>query len=220
MPVHKKSIVSADDSTIMREALRTLISVDQSLQVIAEARDAKEAIKFVEKLKPDLVLMALSMPRMNEIDAIREIRKRTPETKVAVLTVHDAEEYVFEALKAGAEGYILKDATHTELLMALHSVLEGKRYLSPSISQKVVEGYIGGGKSLKSKTFLEDLTPRERQILKLIAEGYRNKEIAEYLSISIKTVEKHRANLMKKLNLHNTQAITAFAVEKGLIKRR
>ncbi len=219
MPVDKKSIVIAEDSTIMREALRALISSDPDLHVIAEAKDGKEALELVEKLKPDLVLMDLSMSRTGGMDVIREIHKRIPETKVVVLTIHNTEEYVFGALKAGAQGYVLKDATHADLMMALHSVLAGKRYLSPGVSQKVVEGYISGGKTLKPKTRLEHLSRREREIIKLIAEGYRNKQIAEYLSISVKTVEKHRVNLMRKLDLHSARAITAFAMGKGLVRR-
>ncbi len=218
LPIDKKSIVIAEDSTIMREALRALISSDPDLHVIAEAKDGKEALELVEKLKPDL-MMDLSMPRTGGMDVIREIHKRIPETKVVVLTIHNTEEYVFGALKAGAQGYVLKDATHADLMMALHSVLAGKRYLSPGVSQKVVEGYISGGKTLKPKTRLEHLSRREREIIKLIAEGYRNKQIAEYLSISVKTVETHRANLMRKLDLHSARAITAFAMEKGLVSR-
>jgi DNA-binding NarL/FixJ family response regulator len=157
------------------------------------------------------------MPRMNGMEAIKEIKKQCPETKILVLTVHRTEEYILATLRAGANGYILKDATHAELLMAIKSVLMGKRYLSPGVSEKVIEGYLEGRKTLKSSTPWDTLTQREREVLKLIAEGYKNKEIADYLYISVKTVEKHRANLMKKLDLHSTSSLTAFAMEKGLI---
>jgi DNA-binding NarL/FixJ family response regulator len=133
--------------------------------------------------------------------------------------VHKTEEYILAALKAGADGYVLKDATHDELIMAVKNVLSGKRYISPGISEKVIEGYLDGKKVIKTHTSWDTLTQREREILKLIAEGYRNKEIAEYLCISVKTVEKHRANLMEKLDLHNVQALTTFALERGLISR-
>ena len=159
------------------------------------------------------------MPRMNGMDAIREIRKRVPDTKIVVLTIHKTEEYIVTALQAGADGYVLKDATHDELMMAVRNVLSGKRYISPGISEKVIEGYLEGRRSTKPQTVWETVTHREREILKLIAEGHRNKEIAEYLCISVKTVEKHRANLMEKLDLHNVQALTTFAIEKGLIDR-
>ena len=136
-----------------------------------------------------------------------------------MLTVHKAEEYIFESLKAGADGYLLKDATYEELTLAIKNVLDGKPYLSPGISGKLVDGYLEGRKISASASKADVLTQRERQILKLIAEGHKNKEIADYLCISIKTVEKHRANLMKKLNLHNASAITAYALEKGLIAK-
>jgi two-component system response regulator NreC len=215
----KQSVVIAEDYTILREGLRALISSNPNFDVVAEAGDGHEAIKFVEKLKPRLVLMDLSMPRMNGMDAIREIRKRAPETKIVVLTIHKTEEYIVATLKAGADGYVLKDATHDELMMALNHVLVGKRYISPGISEKVIEGYLDGKKTIKSQTTWDTVTHREREILKLIAEGYRNKEIADYLCISVKTVEKHRANLMEKLDIHNVQALTAFAIERGLVSR-
>jgi DNA-binding NarL/FixJ family response regulator len=215
----KRNIVIAEDYTILREGLRLLITSDPDFEVVGEARDGHEAIQCVEKWKPHLILMDLSMPRMNGMDAIREIRKRVPETKIVVLTVHNTEEYILAALKSGADGYVLKDATHGELMVAVHHVLDGKRYISPGISEKVIEGYLEGKKTIKTKTSWETLTHREREILKLIAEGYRNKEIAEYLCISAKTVEKHRANLMEKLDLHNVQALTTFAIEKGIVNR-
>ena len=219
MARERQRIVIAEDYTILREGLRALISSNPDYEVVGEAGDGHEAIQRVEKLKPHLVLMDLSMPRMNGMDAIREIRKRVPETKIVVLTIHKTEEYILATLKAGANGYVLKDATHDELMMAVANVLSGKRYISPGISEKVIEGYLEGRKSIKSHTSWDTVTHREREILKLIAEGYRNKGIAEYLCISVKTVEKHRANLMEKLDLHNAQALTAFAIEKGLVDR-
>ena len=219
MTKEKQRIVIAEDYTILREGLQMLISADPELEVVGEAVDGHDAIRCVEKNRPHLVLMDLSMPRMNGMDAIREIRKRVPDTKIVVLTVHKTEEYILAALKAGADGYVLKDATHDELIMAVKNVLSGKRYISPGISEKVIEGYLDGRKVIKTHTSWDTLTQREREILKLIAEGYRNKEIAEYLCISVKTVEKHRANLMEKLDLHNVQALTTFALERGLISR-
>jgi len=217
MPNRKQTIVIAEDYTILREGLRALISSNPKFDVVAEAGDGREAISLVEKLKPDLVLTDLSMPRMNGMEAIREIRKRVPETKIVVLTIHKTEEYILAVLKAGADGYVLKDATHDELIMAIKNVLSGKSYLSPGISETVLEGYLEGRKTVKHQTSWETLTHREREILKLIAEGYRNKQIAKDLCISVKTVEKHRANLMEKLDLHNVQALTALAIEKGLV---
>jgi DNA-binding NarL/FixJ family response regulator len=196
-----------------------LLSSSQDFEIVGEAEDGHMAIQCVEKCNPDLILMDLSMPRMNGMDAIREIKRQSPQTKILVLTVHKAEEYILATLHAGADGYVLKDTTHTELVMAIRSVLMGKPYLSPGISEKVIEGYLEGRKTLKTRSSWETLTQREREILKLIAEGYKNKEIADYLCISPKTVEKHRANLMEKLDLHNVQALTTFAIEKGLVSR-
>jgi two-component system response regulator NreC len=215
----KYRIVIAEDHTILREGLRSLLSSSSDFEVVGEAEDGREAIRCVEKLKPDLILTDLSMPRMNGMEAIREIKKQSPKTKILVLTVHKTEEYILATLKAGADGYLLKDSTHTELMMAVKSVMSGRHYISPGVSEKVIEGYIEGRKTLKPRTSWETLTQREREILKLIAEGYRNKEIADDLCISVKTVEKHRANLMEKLNLHNVQALTAFAIGKGLVSR-
>ena len=215
----KYRIVIAEDHTILREGLRSLLTSGSEFEVVGEAEDGREAIRCVEKLKPDLILTDLSMPRMNGMEAIREIKKRSPETKILVLTVHKTEEYILATVRAGADGYLLKDSTHAELLMAVKHVLSGKRYISPGISDKVLDGYLDGRRTLKTRTSWETLTQREREILKLIAEGYKNKEIADDLCISVKTVEKHRSNLMEKLNLHNVQALTAFAIEKGLVSR-
>ena len=215
----KSRIVIAEDHTILREGLRSLLSHNPEFEIVGEAEDGREAIQCVEKFKPDLILTDLSMPRMNGMEAIREIKRQSPKTKVLVLTVHKAEEYILSTLKAGADGYLLKESTHAELVMAVKKVLSGKRYMSPEISEMVIEGYLEGRKTLKARTSWETLTHREREILKLIAEGYKNKEIADDLCISVKTVEKHRANLMEKLNLHNVQALTTYAIEKGLVSR-
>jgi DNA-binding NarL/FixJ family response regulator len=210
-------MVLAEDHTILREGLRVLLSSEPGLEIVCEAKDGWEAVRCVDANAPDMILMDLSMPKMNGLDAMRDIRKRHPETKILVLTVHSTEEYIHAALEAGADGYVLKDSSHEELLMAIKSVASGKRYLSPDASSKVIEGYLEGQKGRRKKTVMDELTQREREVLKLIAEGYRNREIAEMLFISIKTVEKHRGSLMKKLDRHNSAALTAFALEKGLI---
>jgi len=215
----RQKIVIAEDYTILREGLRALLSSDPELEVVGEAEDGGVAVQCTAKLKPDLVLMDLSMPKMSGIEAIREIKKKSPGTKILVLTIHNTEEYILATLKAGADGYALKDSTQGELLMAVKRVLQGKRYLSPGISEQVIDGYLEGRKDLRPRTSWDTLTGREREILKLIAEGYKSKQIAEYLCISPKTVEKHRSNLMQKLNLHSSPALTALAIEKGLIGR-
>ena len=213
----KIRIVLVEDHTILREGLRALLSADPKFEVVGEADDGRQALRRVDKLAPDLVVMDLSMPRMTGMDAIREIKRRRPATKIIALTVHKAEEYLRTTLQAGADGYVLKDATHVELLLAIQNVLKGKTYLSPSVSDTVIEGYLQGKENQIPSPRLGVLSPREREILKLIAEGYKNKEIADDLFISLKTVEKHRANLMKKLDLHNAAALTTFAIEQGLV---
>jgi DNA-binding NarL/FixJ family response regulator len=215
----KHRMVIAEDHTILREGLKALLASDPGLEVVGEARDGQEAIRAAEKLKPHLILMDLSMPRMNGLDAIREIRKSSPQTKILILTVHKTDEYIQAALEAGANGYVLKDSGHNELSLAIRNVLEGKYFISPEISGKIIGGYLQGKRPDKLLTPWETLTLRERSILKLIAEGYRNKDIADFLCISVKTVEKHRANLMQKLDLHNISDLTALAIEKGLITR-
>ena len=208
----KKRIFIAEDQTIVRDGLRALLSSNPNFEVVGEAEDGRELIRNIEEYNPDLILMDLSMPRMNGMEAIKEVKKLLPDTKILVLTIHKTEEYILPVLKAGADGYVLKNDTQAELMTAIKSVLEGKSYLSPGVSQKVIEGYVEGSKTVKTKSSWDTLTQREREILKLIAEGYKNREIADDLCISIKTVVKHRANLMEKLDLHNVSALTTFAI--------
>jgi two-component system response regulator NreC len=213
----KKQVLIVEDHTILREGLRSLLSTHPDFEIIGEAMDGREAVRIVEKLQPDIVLMDLSMPRLDGIDAMREIKTHNPKIKILTLTVHKTEEYILASLEAGADGYILKDATHAELIKAMQVVLQGDRYLCPAISGQIIEGYLQKRKIDKAQSVYETLTPREREVLKLIGEGYKNKEIAEQLFISIKTVEKHRSNLMEKLQLHNSAAVTSYALKKGLI---
>jgi DNA-binding NarL/FixJ family response regulator len=159
------------------------------------------------------------MPKSNGTEAVRDIKRRYPAIKVLVLTVHKTEEYVHAALEAGADGYVLKDDSEEELMDAVNSLRSGKAYLSPGVCANVVRGYLGQLGTSDFTPSWEILTHRERQVLKLVAEGYRNKDIAQYLSISLKTVEKHRSNLMKKLDLHHTSGVTAYAIEHGLITK-
>ena len=215
----KWRVVIAEDHTILREGLRSLVASSPDFQVVSEAEDGYAAIRCAEKHKPDILLIDLSMPRLNGLEAIKGIKKVSNNTKVVVLTVHKADEYILASLQAGADGYLLKNENFSELLMAFKSVLSGKRYLSPEISELVLDGYLDGNKTLKKTTAWDSLSQREREILKLIAEDYKSKDIAHLLYISIKTVEKHRANLMKKLNLHSVSALTALAIEKGLVTR-
>ena len=215
--MEKKKILIVEDHTILREGLKALLTTNPDIEIAGEAGDGREALYLVEKLAPDLVMMDLSMPRMDGMQAIREIKWRWPKTKILCLTVHKTEEYILTTLKAGADGYLLKDANYQEMMTAVRSVLAGKRYLSPGISEGVIQGYLEGKQTIKLEGAWDNLTTREREVLKLIAEGHRNKEIATLLVISPKTVEKHRANLMEKLNFHNVSEVTAYAIEKGLV---
>ena len=215
----KRKIVIAEDHKIRREGLKSLLRTIDDLEIVGEAADGLEAIRCVENYHPELLLLDLSMPKMNGISVIRDIKSRFPETKILVLTIHESEDYILESFHSGLDGYCLKDANYSELLIAIRSVLEGKTYLSPSISEKVLAGFLDDRKTLKSRSSWDMITQREREVLKLVGEGYKNKEIADYLCISVKTVEKHRSNIMRKLDVHTSSALTAIAIEKGLVTK-
>ena len=212
-------ILIVDDHTLFRAGIRALLEQDPDIEVVGEANNGRDAIRAVGQLTPHLVLMDLSMPVMNGMEAMTEIRLRYPNVRLLVMTLHKAEDYIHASLKAGADGYILKDATQEELRVAIRSVLLGKTYLSMDVSGKVVSGYLGGGKSSGAPSVYDSLTHREREVLKLVAEGKSNRLIAEFLNLSMKTIEKHRSNLMSKLDLHNASGLTAYAIEKGLVIR-
>ena len=212
-------VVIAEDHTLFRKGIMALLSLEPEFEIVGEAADGLQAIQSAKELKPDLILLDISMPRVDGMAAIKEIKRVCPAAKILVLTVHKTEEYVLESLKSGASGYVLKDACHDELLLAMRSVLRDKIYLSPDISARVVDGYLNGRKTAEPNSLSEILTPRERQVLKLVGEGYKNKEIADFLCISVKTVAKHRANIMNKLDLHNVASLTAYAIERGLVER-
>jgi two-component system, NarL family, response regulator NreC len=215
----KKTIVIAEDYAILRAGLRVVLSSVPELDIVGEAEDGQEAIQLVEERRPNLVLMEVSMPKINGIDAIRTIKQKSPETKILVLTVHTSDEYVLASFEAGANGYVLKHSNSTELIEAIRTVLHDKQYISPKISGRVIEKY-PGSQQLKPRSCWNSLTPREREVLKLTAEGYKNRESAKILGIAPKTVEKHRSNLMDKLDLHDVPSLTALAVEKGLLANK
>lgn len=210
-------ILIADDHTILRAGIRSLLEMVPNFEVVGEVDNGKDAMQYAGQLKPDIILSDLSMPKTNGTDAIQRIKSRYPEIKILVLTVHKTEEHIHAALKAGADGYVLKDDTSEELINAINNILDGKTHLSPSICSNVVLGYLSDSDKESISPRTDQLTTREREVLKLIAEGYRNKDVAEYLSISLKTVEKHRSNMMKKLDLHSTSGITSFAIKNGLV---
>jgi DNA-binding NarL/FixJ family response regulator len=215
-----KKIVIAEDHQLFREGLKSMIATREDLEVIDEAQDGIEALRCVKRQPPDLLLLDLSMPRLSGISVMKDVKRQFPDVRILALTIHESDEYVLEAFNAGADGYCIKDASRGELMLAIDSVLDGKTYVSPGIADNVMEGYLEGRKKLKSKSDWDTITQREREVLKLLAEGYLNKEIAGLLHISVKTVEKHRANIMSKLDLHNAPALTAYAIEKGLVDSR
>lgn len=210
-------VLIADDHTLVREGVRALLAEIPDLEIVGEASDGREAVRLATTLEPDLILMDLCMPGSNGTEAIDSIKRRLPETKIVVLTVHKSEEHVRGALDAGADAYILKDDSGQELLAAIRGIESGKFYLSPNVCRQVVHGYLDGNTRTEKGPSWNTLTIRERQVLKLIAEGYSNKAIADYLALSQKTVEKHRCNLMHKLDLHNAPAVTTYAIQHGLV---
>jgi DNA-binding NarL/FixJ family response regulator len=202
--------------TLLREGLKSLLQSLPNVVVVGEANDGQMAVDLCERIQPDMVLMDLSMPKMDGLKATKAIKKRCPAVRVLVLTVHGANEYVYSALASGADGYMLKDASNEEFALAIQSVLRGKSYLSPAIAADVVRGYLSGAMAAEGGSDWMQLTGREQEIFQLVSEGYKNREIAEMLVVSVKTVEKHRSNLMQKLGLHSAAELRAMALERGM----
>jgi len=214
----KKKVLLAEDHQMLREGLRAILSQRENLEIVGEAVDGIEALRCVKRLRPDLLLLDLSMPRMNGLSVLLEARAYHPEIKILVLTIHQSEPYVLETFEAGADGYCSKNDSREELLVAIDSVLADKIYLSPLIARDVLHGFLAKRAKRRPDTAWDTVTQREREILKLLAEGYTNREIADMLFISVKTVEKHRSNIMAKLDLHNVAHLTTLAIEKGLVE--
>ena len=215
----KIRILLADDHAILRAGLVRLLSEEPDIEVVGEADNGREAVQKVQELHPDIVLMDIGMPVMNGMEATKQIKKRDNEVKILVLTMHDNEEYLFQVLQAGASGYVLKKAADSDLVNAIHVVNRGDCFLYPSAAKMVVEDYLEKLKHGQEPTSSFDtLTDREREILTLVAEGYTNREIAEALFISVKTVETHKANIMEKLNLHRRAELVHYAIRKGILQ--
>jgi two-component system response regulator NreC len=208
-----------DDHTIVREGIRMVLEAQGDLQVVGEAEDGYRALQQARELRPDVVLMDISMPRMNGLEATRHIRREVPETSVLVLSMHDNEEYVTQILKAGASGYVLKRTAATELAAAIRAVAQGDAFLYPSMTKRIIADYLHRlEQGQPPEGGIVTLTPREREILQLIAEGYSNRQMADLLCLSIKTVESHRASLMAKLNMHDRTELVKYAIRTGLIE--
>ena len=198
----------------MRDGLQALLESEPDFEVIGATAEGESAIREATTLHPDVVLMNLSMPHMSGTDTIARIKRKDPEIKIVVLTFHKEDQFIRAALQAGADAYVLKDDSREELFAALRTPVTGRRYLSPSIFERVILGYID--RTTKTPSW-EILTKREREVMKLIAEGCRTKDIAAQLTVSPRTVERHRTNLMKKLNLQSVSAVTAYAIANGII---
>jgi DNA-binding NarL/FixJ family response regulator len=214
----KHLILIVENHALLRAGLRALLSADPDFEVIGEAANGHDAIQAVRILGPTLVLMDISMPGITGIEAMIDIKRRCPAVRIIVITMHKEDEYIHASLRAGADGYLLKDASNEEFQAAIRTVSSGKLYLSPAVSGEIVQRYLAGNSSPSAARSTQQLSHRERQVLKLIAEGHRNKYIAEYFSLSIKTIEKHRSNLMQKLDLHNSSMLTSYAIEHGLLQ--
>ena len=205
---------------MFREGLKSMLDNRDDIDIVGEAEDGLQAVRRIRRTTPDLVLLDLSMPKMGGISVMKEVKRDLPETRILALTIHESDQFVLEAFEAGANGYCIKDASRKELMLAVDSLLEGKTYISPDISDQVMEGYLTGRKKLKENSRWDTVTQREREVLKLLAEGHTNKDIGDFLHISVKTVEKHRANLIGKLDLHNIAQLTAYAIENGLVETK
>lgn len=205
-------VVLADDHILVRQSLKSLLE-REGFKVVAEASDGQEALRQVQSHQPDIAVIDISMPVLNGLDAAREILRLAPKTKTILLTQHDEDEYISEALEAGMNGYVLKSQAAGDLIQAIQQVCRGQIYLSPGVSTAVVQAFRS-----KSKKPTDPLTTRERQVLQLIAEGKSTKDVASMLGISVKTAESHRTRLMSKLDIHETASLVRYAVRRGLVR--
>jgi len=211
----KIRVLLADDHTVVRRGLRRILEAAPEIEIVSEVGDGRTALETAREQRPAVAVIDISLPALNGIEVTRQLQKVAPDTRVLILSVHADDAYIRQSLKAGAKGYLLKDADDQDLLKAVIAVSAGGSYFSPAVSKVVLEGYLHDANELPDE--LRDLSNREREVLQLIAEGKSNKEIANALTVSVSTVESHRKHVMEKLNLHNTAALVRFAVRQGLI---
>ena len=211
-------LVLADDHAVVRSGLRMLLEAQPDMEIVAEAETGEEAVNHARKLKPDIILMDIQMPDVNGIEATKRIRRLSPDSAVLALTMHEDEQYFFQMLQAGASGYVPKRAAPDELVSAIRTVARGDVFLYPSLATRLVQDYLKQAGSGEERQVYDTLTPREQEVLILIAEGLSNPEIAEKLVISVKTVDSHRENIMRKLNLHSRIDLVKYAIKVGLIE--
>jgi two-component system, NarL family, response regulator NreC len=215
--MRKIRIVLADDHKLMRSGLRVLLEQQPDLTVVGEASDGREAVALVASQRPDVLVMDIGMPSLNGIEAAAQITQSNPEAAIVMLSMHSDESYVLRALKAGAKGYLLKDSAEADLIQAVRAVAEGKSFFSTAVSKVLLDDYVRKLKRSGAEDPYDLLTPREREVLQLVAEGKSNKEVAQLLNLSVYTVETHRSNIMEKLNLHGVPELILYAVRKGII---
>jgi two-component system, NarL family, response regulator NreC len=213
----KVRILLADDHTVMRAGLRALLERQPNLEVVGEAEDGRQSVQLASSHVPDVVVMDIAMPNLNGVEATRRMVSKQPTISVVILSMYSDESYVMRALEAGARAYLLKDSAVTDLIRAIEAVSQGKSFFSPKISRILAEEYIRALRQKGVADSYELLTPREREILQLLAEGKTNKEVATSLNISVYTAETHRGNILQKLNLHSTAELVLYAVRKGII---
>ncbi|HEY7779934.1 MAG TPA: response regulator transcription factor [Ktedonobacterales bacterium] len=211
-------VLLADDHTILRAGLRMMLNAQPDMEVVGEASDGRQAIAEAQRIQPDVILMDITMPELNGIEATRQVKRLLPGVRVLVLTMHENEEYLFQVLRAGASGYMLKEVADTELLNAIRLVNRGSVYLSSSAQSMMVGDYLQRVRTGEERDSYSELTEREREILKLVAEGYTNNQIGERLFISPKTVDTHRTHVMDKLNLHSRAELVKYAMRRGLLE--
>ncbi len=213
----KIKVLLADDHAVVRKGIRLMLESEGDMEVVGEAEDGFEAMAMTEQLKPDVVLMDITMPKLNGLEAARQLKKSNDRVGVLFLTMHQGEEYFFQALKVGGSGYIPKSAQDTEVLAAIRTVAEGKPYLHPSVAHMLVSDYLERARTGTPEDPYERLTDREKEILHLVASGHTNRQIADKLHLSINTVHNHRSSLMEKLGLHDRIELLKYAIRKGLV---
>jgi DNA-binding NarL/FixJ family response regulator len=210
------NVFIVEDHTLVRSGIRALLQGDPNLIVVGEASNGRDAVEQIQKLKPELVLMDVAMPELNGIDAARQVHVALPAARIIMLSMHEDRQYVFEALKAGATGYVLKSAAFQDLMLAIETVMSNRNYISPGLSDIVMNDYIRRAQGEERTTELGRLSGREREVLQLIAEGKSSAEVGELLHISVRTVDTHRHNIMTKLEIHSIAGLTKFAIRHGL----
>src|SRR6516225_8932916 len=215
--MRKIRILLADDHQLMRSGVRLMLEREPDLAVVGEASDGREAVSLTKSLKPEVVVMDIGMPNLNGIEAAQQMTEEDPDLAIVMVSMHSDESYVLRALKAGARGYLLKDSAEADLIKAVHAVAGGKSFFSPAVSKVLLDDYVRKLRRSGTEDAYDLLTPREREVLQLIAEGKSNKDIANLLNLSVYTVESHRANLMEKLNVRGLPELILYAVRKGII---